>query len=126
MAFSYAPSLEDDVSRVRFEVGDTTESEAYLSDEEIRATLDAADGNVGTAAIHCCEFILRKLNKPNFKADWLEIDYQKARNGVRQTLLDLRRRYSGGAASGAEYGYRVDSQQRGGRLTEYSDNSGGV
>lgn len=120
MTFSYTPSLDSDVSRVRFEVGDTVEAEAYLSDEEIQAMLDAAGGSVGSAAIHCCEFILRKLNKPNFKADWLEIDYKKARDGYQQTLHDLRRRFSGGARSGASYGYRVDSQQRSGGATEYS------
>ncbi len=120
MAFSYTASLIDDVSRVRFEVGDTTEAEAYLSDEEIQALLDEEGGSVGKAAIRCCEFILRKLNKPNFKADWLEVDYKNARDGFRLTLLELRRRWSGAAASGASYGYRVDSQQQSERRTEYS------
>lgn len=63
MTFSYDPTLADAVSRVRFRLGDTSESDPphLLEDEEISAVL-ALEGNVELhAAEKLCQRLLAKI-----------------------------------------------------------------
>lgn len=81
MAFTYDPTLVDDVSKVRFEIADTVEDTAYLSDAEITAQI-SMKGSWQGAVIPCIEFIIAKLSSdPDFKADWLEVKKAEAIKG---------------------------------------------
>lgn len=87
MTFSYDPSLGDDESIVRFHIGDTVEEGAYLPDETITALI-ASEGTNEDAAIACLRYILTQLSTPNFRKDWLQVDYQTAREGFEKILED--------------------------------------
>lgn len=90
MAFTYTPSATpDDRDRVRFHTGDTTEGENFLSDEEI-AMLLAEAGSWQQAVIGGIQFIIAKLSKPNFQADWLTVNHSEARKGYEKLLAAKR------------------------------------
>ena len=87
MTFTFAPSLNTDLALVRFHIGDTSEEGAYLADETITALL-ASEGSVGAAVIASIRYILTQLSTPNFKKDWLSVDYKTAREGFENLLKD--------------------------------------
>lgn len=86
MTFTFTSDLTGDVDYVRFHTGDTNEGEAFLSDELI-TSLVAQEGSTQGAVIAAIRYIIAQLSKPNFKADWLSLDYKSAREGY-QALLN--------------------------------------
>lgn len=113
MTFTYDPgaATPTDVTRVRAYIGDTVEDEAYLTDEEIN--LFIADGGTWQAAVVLSiKAILRKLSQPNFRADWLQMDYKAARDGFKDALKEARREFNVSAVSSSSQAvYRSDSLQ---------------
>ena len=109
MTFTYTPAAATDSTRVRFHTGDTVEAEAYLSDEEITFLL-AEESSWQRATISAIKFIIAKLSKPNFKADWLQVDHASARKGF-ESLLQQKRQEFGIAAvtTRSQATYRPDS-----------------
>jgi len=87
MAFTFDTSLGTDLALVRFNIGDTAEEGAYMADETITALL-ASEGSVGGAVIASIRYILTQLSSPNFKKDWLSVDFEKARIGFEKLLKD--------------------------------------
>lgn len=85
MTYTYNPSLADDVSLVRFHLGDNHDKGHYLEDEEIQYWVTATD--VETAVLQCIKYIITQLSSPDFKKDWLQISYKEARAGF-EKLLD--------------------------------------
>jgi len=69
MTFHYQPGL-DDVSRVRFHLGDTVETGAKFQDEEIAAVI-SEKGSWQQAVIACILNLMARLSIPDFTADWL-------------------------------------------------------
>jgi len=117
MTYTYAPALTDDVSLVRFHVGDNLSEGHYLEDEEIQYFVSA--GSVGSAVIACIKHIIAKLSTPNFRLDWLSVTNEQARQGF-ETLLKLK---------GAEFGISVASNRLGSgviALPIYSNDSDDV
>lgn len=91
MSFSYSPSASpSDKDRVRFHCGDTTEGENFLSDEEITMILAEA-GSWQRAVISGIRYIIAKLSKPNFQADWLTVNHTEARKGYEKLLGEKQR-----------------------------------
>lgn len=91
MTFSYTPSATPtDKDRVRFHTGDTTEGENFLSDEEITMIL-AETGSWQQAVISGIRYIIAKLSKPNFQADWLTVNHTEARKGYERLLAEKQR-----------------------------------
>jgi hypothetical protein len=88
MTFTYSEDLSVDRDYVRFMTGDTTSGENFLSDEII-ASLITTEGTKQKAVIAALRYIIRQLSKPNFRADWLQIDYASARQGYEKVLRDL-------------------------------------
>lgn len=101
MTYTYAPALTDDVSLVRFHVGDNSSEGHYLEDEEIQYFVSV--GSVGTAVIACIKHIIAKLSTPNFRLDWLTVSNNEARQGF-EALLKLK---------GAEFGISVSGNRLG-------------
>lgn len=63
MEWSYSGDpAQSELDRVRFEVGDTDESEKLLSDSEVRFAIDT-ESNLLAAAAKCCEVIARKFSR---------------------------------------------------------------
>ena len=87
MTFTFDTALATDLALVRFNIGDTSEEGAYLADETITALL-ASEGNVGGAVVASIRYIITQLATPNFKKDWLSVDYEKARVGFEALLKD--------------------------------------
>jgi hypothetical protein len=84
MSFSFDESLDDDVSLVRFHIGDTNDEGHFLEDATIQYHVDA--GSVETAAINCLRYIVTQLAQPNFKLDWLSVDSAEALRAYERLL----------------------------------------
>lgn len=111
MTFTYTFDLSDDVDFVRFHTGDTHEAEAYLSDEII-ASLITQMGSKQQAVISGLRYILTQLSKPNFKADWLQVDLKTARDGYQKLLNDKLKEFGLRAASATHIPvYRIDENE---------------
>jgi len=114
MAFTFDPSLSTELAQVRFHIGDTSEAGAYLQDATITALL-ASEGSVEGAVIASIRYILTQLSVPNFKKDWLSVDYETARQGYEKMLKDKAREF--GISLGSSWSssvsnmYRADSYQ---------------
>lgn len=109
MTFTYTGDLTDDTQWVRFETGDTTSDQAFLTDEVIDSLI-AREGTVQKAVIKCFQYIITQLSKPDFKADWLSVTNGEARKGYEKMLSDKRREYGLNPVSASVvYTYRSDS-----------------
>jgi hypothetical protein len=107
--FTFAGDLTDDIDFVRFETGDTTEGQNFLSDELI-TSLVSTTGSTEAAVIKGLKYIIMQLSKPDFRADWLQISNGEARKGYQQMLAEKKKEYGiGGLTAGVTYTYRVDS-----------------
>lgn len=114
MTFTFAADLSTDLAIVRFHIGDTSEDGAYLADETINALL-TSEGSVGGAVVASIRYILTQLSVPNFKKDWLSVDYEKARTGYEAMLKQKASEF--GISLGGSFEtvtrpmYRADSYQ---------------
>lgn len=109
MTFTYDPANPDDVTRVRFALGDTVESTAIFTDEEITFVLSEA-GSVGAAVVMCIRTIIAKLSEPDFQADWLRVSASEARKSWERMLSEKKREYGiSTVIASATFTYRADS-----------------
>jgi hypothetical protein len=111
MAFTYGEDLSNSRDFVRFHTGDTVEAESFLSDAIITSLISVKGGNE-EAVIAAIEHIITRLSQPNFRADWLQVDYKAAREGY-ETMLKAKRREFGlnAITSSSSHTYRADSRQ---------------
>jgi hypothetical protein len=84
MTFTFDPSMSDDVSLVRFHVGDTVEMDHQIEDATIKYFVDS-DG-VGTAVIKCIQYIITRLSQPDERTGNYSRSNANARAGY-ETLL---------------------------------------
>lgn len=119
MSFSFQSTLADDVSWVRFMVGDTDSNGYYLHDESIQYFIDA--GSKEQAVIDCIENIIAQLSAPTTKLDWLSVDYSQARAGYEALLKRMKQKFgkrNGVAFTQVTYNpYRQDSKKENGDYT---------
>jgi len=86
MAFTYDPALSNNVSLVRFHIGDTNEDGAFLADETINYLVTTY--SVGEAVVRSIQYIITQLSQPDFKLDWLSISNKEARAGYEKLLKE--------------------------------------
>lgn len=99
MSFSYDPNLGDDVSKVRFLIGDTTEP-AKFSDEAITTWLALNGGNVYlTAALLADSLAATYASRQNLKIDGFSVDYGARADQYRRLAITLRNTAAGGAGA---------------------------
>jgi hypothetical protein len=112
MTFTYTPSASpDDVTWVRFEIGDTVESDALFSDEEINMSI-SSEGSRNKAVLALIDAQIEMLLIPDFKADWLTVTPSKAVAGLRSLKLSKRKKYGIPAVSSSTvHTWRPDSLQ---------------
>ena len=113
MTFTYAPSATpNDTTRVRFHLGDTVESVAIFTDEEI-AMMIAEEGTWQKATVACIKSILgRVASEPDIKADWLSVDYGRSAQGWYTLLKTKQAEFGLGRVTATAYPvYRADSYQ---------------
>lgn len=113
MSFSFDSSLIDDVSLVRFHIGDTDEAGYFVDDETIQYWVNAGDAE--SATIACIKYILSQLARPNFSLDWLSVSgMAEAKKGYEELLYQKEREFglrSIVASSTISQPYRADSLQ---------------
>ena len=113
MTYSFDPTLDDDVSLVRFHVGDTDEDGYFLEDETIQYWVDA--GTTSSAVIACIRYILSQLSRPDFRLDWMTVSgMQEARKGYEALLMQKQAELGQvliTATSTITHPYRLDSLQ---------------
>lgn len=89
MTFTFNTNPFDDVGRIRFAIGDT-DSTAQIFDDEVLNGLIAEKGDWKKAAVAAVENIITQLLIPNFQADWLKVEVDKALGGYERLLTRLR------------------------------------
>lgn len=113
MSFTFDNALNDDVSLVRFHVGDTDSDGYFLHNETIQYWVD--QDNVASAVIACIRYILSQLSKPDFKLDWLSVSGMKEARAGYEALLVQKQVELGEiyitATSTISMPYRSDSYQ---------------
>lgn len=78
-SFTYDLLDANDITRVRFHVGDTSEDTALFPDDEITFAISEA-GSWEGAVLFCIQNILARMNSdPDFTFDELEIDQDSQR-----------------------------------------------
>lgn len=112
--YNFNPSLSDDVSLVRFHIGDTNgEGGHFLEDETIQYWISLE--GVEPAVISCLRYIITQLATPNFTQYWLQVSNDKAREGYEKILADKLKEFGINPASGIRahsiisHPYRPDS-----------------
>jgi hypothetical protein len=112
MSFTFDPALTDEVSQVRFHIGDTSENDHYIEDGTIKYLLTA--GSIGTAVIRCIQYIITRLSVPDERVGQYSITHAGALAGY-QDLLKIKAQefnisLSGAVASSSiSLPYRADS-----------------
>lgn len=87
MTFTFDPSLADDVSYIRFFVGDTSSEGYYLEDETIQFLFDDSE-SYEQSIVDCIQFIITQLSSPNFHLDWMSVSVEQAREGYEKLLKE--------------------------------------
>ncbi len=102
MAYSYEPDKigENDVYRMRLELGDTTfapaELTAALCDEEYRYIIDSSQGKWKQAKVECLKAILMKYShQVNTKIDDLSYSFSDRVKVWREMLDELEQKSTG-------------------------------
>ncbi len=101
MTATYDPALADDVSLVRFHIGDTNVSAPKLLDETISALL-TQQGSVGKAVIAAISYLMTLVSDPDFRADWLQVTNSAAFASL-ERLMRLKREEFGISAITASF-----------------------
>ena len=126
MTYTFDPSLADDVSYIRFMIGDTNTSGMFLQDETIQAIFDMSD-DYGDAIVECIQYIITQLSQPNFSLDWLNVSGMESARAGYEKLLERRKvEYSIQrmvVTSTIALPYRADSNQDSSVSTYADDNN---
>lgn len=84
MTYTYDPALADNVSLVRFHIGDNSDEGHFLEDETIQYFLTMY--GVGIAVVRSIEYIITQLSQPDFSLGWMNVSNAAARAGYEQLL----------------------------------------
>ena len=126
MTYTFDPSLADDVSYIRFQIGDTNTSGMFLQDETVQAIFDMSD-DYGDAIVECIQYIITQLSQPNFSLDWLNVSGMESARAGYEKLLERRKvEYSIQrmvVTSTIALPYRADSNQDSSVSTYADDNN---
>ncbi len=110
MAFTFGEDLTDDNDYVRFHCVDTL-SPGFMSDALI-TSLVAVESSTNTAVIAGIKYIIGRLSRPDFKADWMSVSNANARKGYQSLLREKQREFGISALTATvTHTYRVDSDQ---------------
>jgi len=113
MTFTYnlvAPY--DNITRVRFHIGDTDPASAAFSDEEIAFRI-SEDGSWQAAVIACLESLIARISAtPDFHADWLTINTTNPLKYYTNLVAIKRQEFGIASIVGQSvFTYRPDSDQ---------------
>ena len=93
MTFTWTPEEPTDITRVRHALGDSENSLAIFSDEEITFALQE-EGGVGPALVSLIHAIIARLqHEPDLRADWLGLDWRRSSEHWWRLLANVKQRY---------------------------------
>lgn len=113
MTFTYTPAAPDDITRVRFHIGDTDEASLIMTDEDIAFVL-ADSATYKVAVVACIDYILTQLARESgVTLDWLKVDRATSLKYYTQLKRDKKSEFglvagSGTVSSSATYTSRRD------------------
>jgi len=113
MNFTYDLTIPyTDLTRVRYETGDTVQASALWSDEEILFVL-SEKGSVQLAVVSLVRNAIAKFSHDDdFKADWLQVDRTNRLAALKMLLQQKQGEYGlGSGTAGVVHRYRADSRQ---------------
>ena len=117
MSFTFDPSLEDNISLVRFHIGDNHDDGYFVEDETIKYFLEQTD-SVGRTVLMMLKYIINQLAEPDFKLDWMSVSNTKAAE-MKMNLLKQKAQEFGISLTGVAVSSvisnptRADSDQEG-------------
>lgn len=115
MTFTFTPSTTpNNVTQVRYHLGDTEEAIAMFSDEEISMAV-AMTGSVGGAVVALIKAAMAKIaHEPDTRADWQSVQWRTSVDAWQKLLIEKRREFGLGArvTVKGKHAYRGDSYQR--------------
>lgn len=97
MSWTYDPTKieEQPLYQVRYYIGDTSEDDPLLEDEEILFELSKVNNDAMQAAIHCCERIAAKLTtQVSYRLGPYSIDLSKKAEAYLKMAEKLRQKLS--------------------------------
>lgn len=110
MTFTYNLTNPNDITRVRYHLGDTDEPTAIYQDEEIAFAISENGGwqRAVISLIKGC--IVRLAHEPDMTADWLTINWRRSSDAWRSMLREKQAEFGLGATvnSGNQQVTRVD------------------
>lgn len=113
MPFTYVPSAPNDITRVRYHIGDTDETCAIFDDDEIQMALNE-EGSMQKAVIASIQSVLARLShEPDLQADWLRVDWRRSADHWRALLADKKQAFglTARVTTSVVTPYRIDSKQ---------------
>lgn len=87
MTYTFSPTLTDDVSLVRFHIGDCIEQDHRLEDATIQHFVTAS--GIGVAVVRCIQYIITRLSQPDERVGSYSVSNAAARLSY-QTLLMIK------------------------------------
>lgn len=114
MTFTYTPASANDITRVRYHIGDVVEDTAIFSDEEIQFAIDESGTWQGAVLDSIRSVMARLATEPDMQADWLKIDWRRSAENWRLLLSEKGRQFGlrARASSGGQHVYRIDGLQK--------------
>lgn len=115
MTFTYTPATPDDITRVRYHVGDVVEETAIFTDEEIQFAIDEEGDWKGAVIASIRSVMARLAGEPDMEADWLRIDWRRSAENWKLLLSEKSQQFGLGkarASSGGHHAYRPDGLQK--------------
>jgi hypothetical protein len=97
MSFTFDPALANDVSLVRFHIGDTNEIDHRLEDATIQYFVTAS--GVGEAVVKCIQYIITSMSAPDERTGNYSKSFANARAGY-EALLKAKAQEFGVSLSG--------------------------
>lgn len=123
MTYTFDPDLSDDVSLVRFHIGDNNSEGHYLEDETIQYFVTSSD--VGHAVVAGLKYIIQQLSMPGFSVGWMNVSNADARAGYEKMLL-MKAQEFGLSATGAMMGVSIRAPSRADSYQTSNNYNGGL
>lgn len=80
------------IAQVRLTIGDTDPNDPLMQDEEIQFVLGQAAGDVMSASVLCCDFLVRRFGKmASYSLGAYSVNYSKRAEVFRQLAADFRK-----------------------------------
>lgn len=115
MTFTYNLADPNNITRVRYHIGDVIEEAAIFSDEEIAFILAEEGDDWRAAVIASIRGIMARIgHEPDMQADWLRIEWRTSSENWRRLLSEKKREFGLGAraSGGGEHAWRPDLQDK--------------